>query len=177
MRDKALGNLGEAAPPNNSSVAPPKPATAKAGTILAPSSSGGKNKSNGKQKVMSSPPASAKPARSPILSPLDTYDMSDHEGSDSDDEDDERNRRAQKRVPAWAQKENLKQSLHHQFTKCNLDPDDFFGEVTTCNLEAVFGKKRSKYQRRTSSGCWTKDRATAAEKLAFKRDMGYAGKA
>jgi hypothetical protein len=177
MRDKALGNLGEAAPPN-SSVAPPKPVAAKTGTILAPSSSGGKSKSNGNQKeVMRSPPASAKPARSPILSPLDTYDMSDHDGSDSDDEDEERNRRAQKRVPVWAQKENLKQSLHHQFTKCNLDPDDFFGEVTTCNLEAVFGKKRTKYQRRTSSGCWTKDRATAAEKLAFKRAMGYAGKA
>ena len=52
-------------------------------------------------------------------------------------------------------------------------PDKIFGEVLTCNLEEIFDKKKARYQRRTSSGNWTKDHVTLAEKLTYKRTMGY----
>ena len=101
--------------------------------------------------------------------------MSDQGGSSDTDEEEERARRVGKRVPNWAHKEHLKQALHRQYTNNTVDPDDLFGEVTTCDLEAIFGNKKAKrYQKRTSSGNWTRDKATVAEKLAFKRQMGYA---
>lgn len=78
-------------------------------------------------------------------------------------------------IPLWAQKTNLHRALERQFADGpnRLDPDKIFGEVLTCNLEEIFDKKKSRYQRRTSSGNWTKDHVTAAEKLTYKRTMGY----
>ena len=171
MREKAFGRLGEAATTNivapSSSVAPQQQAQSAVSS----------NESDVIEKKNKTPPPSAKQARSPVLSPLDTYDMSDHGGDSDTDEEVEYERRKGKRVPGWAQKENLKQALQRQYTDNSVDPDDLFGEVTTCNLEAIFGRKKTKYQKRTSSGNWTRDRATVAEKLAFKRQMGYAVKA
>jgi hypothetical protein len=54
-----------------------------------------------------------------------------------------------------------------------LDPDVIFTEVETCDLEAIFDRKKDRYKKRTSSGNWTKDRVTAVEKLTYKRNMGY----
>ena len=81
-------------------------------------------------------------------------------------------------VPEWAQKANLHRALERQFADGpdRIDPDKLFGEVLTCNLDAIFDKKKSRYQRRTSSGNWTKDHVTIAEKLTYKRTMGYAKK-
>ena len=81
-------------------------------------------------------------------------------------------------IPEWAQKANLHRALERQFADGpdRLDPDKLFGEVLTCNLDAIFDKKKSRYQRRTSSGNWTKDHVTIAEKLTYKRTMGYAKK-
>ena len=133
-------------------------------------------------------PANTSPAKKPAavskpkveekpLSPMQTYDMSDREEeSDESDSDDEyESQRPKKKVPEWAQRHNLHRALERQFAygPNRLDPDKIFGEVLTCNLEEIFDKKKSRYQRMTSSGNWTKDHVTIAEKLTYKRTMGY----
>lgn len=133
-------------------------------------------------------PANASPIKKPAavskpkveekpLSPMQTYDMSDREEeSDESDSDDEyETQRPKKKIPEWAQRHNLHRALERQFADGpnRLDPDKIFGEVLTCNLEDIFDKKKSRYQRRTSSGNWTKDHVTLAEKLTYKRTMGY----
>lgn len=112
------------------------------------------------------------------LSPMQTYEMSDREedsDSESDSDEEDERQRPKKAVPGWAQKANLHHALNLQFADGpdRLDPDQIFGECLTCNLEEIFEKKKSRYQRRTSSGCWTKDHVTIAEKLTYKRTMGY----
>ena len=123
------------------------------------------------------PAATTKPELKP-LSPMQTYEMSDREeesDSESDSDDEYERQKPKKSVPAWAQKANLMKALERQFAEGpeRLDPDKIFGEVVTCNLEEIFDKKKSRYQRRTSSGNWTKDHVTLAEKLTYKRTMGY----
>lgn len=78
-------------------------------------------------------------------------------------------------IPEWAERKNLLAALEEQYADGpnRLDPDKIFGEVLTCNLEEIFDKKKSRYQRRTSSGNWTKDHVTFHEKLTYKRTMGY----
>ena len=42
-------------------------------------------------------------------------------------------------VPAWASKESLEAALRKQFGDApNLNPDDIFGEVFTCDLEGTW---------------------------------------
>ncbi|KAI2502583.1 inner centromere protein [Fragilaria crotonensis] len=109
-----------------------------------------------------------------IRSPLDTYQISDRDESDSDESDDSGSG-PKKKIPDWAQKENLITALKQQYDENGnrLDPDALFPEVETCDLEAIFDKKRNRFKKRTSSGNWTKDRVTAAEKLVYKRTMGF----
>lgn len=80
-------------------------------------------------------------------------------------------------IPEWAQRTNLNRALEMQFADGpqRMDPDKIFGEVETCNLEEIFGdvKTKKRYHKRTSSGNWSKDHVTVAEKLAYKRAMGY----
>ena len=78
-------------------------------------------------------------------------------------------------IPEWAQRSKLLEALEKQNADGpnKLDPDKIFGEVLTCNLADIFDKKKSRYQRRTSSGNWTKDHVTFHEKLTYKRTMGY----
>lgn len=79
------------------------------------------------------------------------------------------------KIPNWAQKPNLLRALQKQcIGPGRLDPDTIFPEVQTCDLEAIFDQKKSRYSKRASTGNWTKDRVTAAEKLTYKRKMGYA---
>jgi hypothetical protein len=113
-----------------------------------------------------------------VDSPMDTYEISDREESDSDSSDSEsENDKQKKKIPIWAQKTNLLPALEHQYNGCvagkRYDPDDIFPEVQTCDLEAIFDGKKSRYTRRTSSGNWTRDKVTAAEKLVYKRTMGF----
>ncbi|KAL7543568.1 hypothetical protein ACHAXR_012893 [Thalassiosira sp. AJA248-18] len=122
-------------------------------------------------------PEATKPQEKP-LSPMQTYEMSDREedsDSESDSDEEYERQRPKKAVPEWAQKSNLHRALERQFADGpnRLDPDKIFGEVLTCNLEDIFDKKKSRYVRRTSSGNWTKDHVTIAEKLTYKRTMGY----
>jgi Inner centromere protein, ARK binding region len=109
--------------------------------------------------------------------PENNYEISDKEDSDDDDESDSDSSDAnkkKKRVPLWAQKDQLLPELERQFSHKHavyVDPDELFGEVESCNLKDIFGSPRKgKYQNRTSTGNWTQDRVTAAEKLAYKRD-------
>jgi hypothetical protein len=114
-----------------------------------------------------------------VESPMDTYEISDREDSETDDSDSEaENDRKKKKIPTWALRDNLVRALEQQYTGRidgrMVDPDDIFPEVQSCDLEAIFGSKKAKYRTRTSSGNWTKDRVTVAEKLVYKRDMGFA---
>lgn len=122
--------------------------------------------------------AAAKVAK--VASPMETYEISDREDSDSDSDSDAENEKKKKKIPLWAKKENLLPALEQQYLGKALDgkrvdPDDIFPEVESCNLEAIFGsKKNSRYRSRTSSGNWSRDQVTAAEKLVYKRTMGFA---
>lgn len=113
------------------------------------------------------------------MSPMQTYEMSDRdEESDSEeDSEEESDNKPKKAIPEWAQRTNLNRALEKQFADGphRMDPDKIFGEVETCKLEEIFGdvKAKKRYHKRTSSGNWTKDHVTIAEKLAYKRTMGY----
>lgn len=113
-------------------------------------------------------PKSPVPVKQPEFT---SYEMTDGE-YDSDDDDDDISTGNQKMVPDWARSKNLEKALEIQFSKnYPIDPDTLFGEVETCNLEAIFGKKSSKYRHRNSSGDWTKDRVTSAEKRWYKQQV------
>jgi hypothetical protein len=74
-----------------------------------------------------------------------------------------------KPIPNWARSANLMKALEIQYgTYYPIDPDELFGECETCDLEAIFGKN-PKYRKRNSSGDWTKDRVTTAEKIRYKQ--------
>lgn len=111
-----------------------------------------------------------------ILSPMSTYEISDkEEDSESDCESDDEyyNKKPKKKIPSWASRDNLNPQVETQFQLGGIDPDEIFGEVETCNLQEIFSRKKSRYIKRTSSGNWCRDRATAAEKRAYKRNMQY----
>lgn len=114
-----------------------------------------------------------------VQSPLDTYEISDREDSETDDSESEsENSKPKKKIPDWATRPNLMVALEQQYSGKGqqgqrIDPDDIFPEVQSCDLEAIFGNKKSKYRTRNSSGNWTKDRVTVAEKLVYKREMGF----
>ena len=57
-----------------------------------------------------------------------------------------------------------------------MDPDAIFGEVHTCSLEEIFGKKEGKcgkYSARTSSAHWDADQLTLVENRRYRVQMGY----
>lgn len=118
-----------------------------------------------------------------VLSPMDTYEMSDS-GSDSESDESDyyesdyyEEEHHHKRVPKWAQPSNLAPAVEKQFMDGpgRIDPDAIFPEVSTCDLASVFDKKKkARYRKRTSSGNWTKDGVTAQENLVYKRSMGFA---
>mmetsp|Transcript_922 Transcript_922/g.1952 ORF Transcript_922/g.1952 Transcript_922/m.1952 type:complete len:625 (-) Transcript_922:170-2044(-) len=128
--------------------------------------------------TLKQPPLIKKPLK--ILSPLDTYEISDREDSETDDSDSESdNDKPKKKIPTWAQRANLYSALEEQYNgqigSMKVDPDDIFHEVKSCDLEAIFGPKKSKlYKKRASSGNWVNDQVTVAEKLIYKREMGFA---
>jgi hypothetical protein len=160
----------------------------KAPVSLVESSNDDGGKSNAPSRTQESintaePPVIAQSIQSPdakstfdalVRSPMDTYQISDREDSDSDDSD-ESDSGPKKKIPTWAQKENLLTALKNQYDETckRLDPDTLFPEVDTCDLEAIFEKKRSRFKKRTSSGNWSKDRVTSAEKKTYKRMMGF----
>jgi hypothetical protein len=122
-------------------------------------------------------PSVTKVAKPKPPSPMDTYEISDREGSDDSDSEAE-NDNKQKKIPTWAGRAHLVKALeeqyHGQLGGTRVDPDDIFHEVQSCDLVAIFGhKKADKYRSRNSSGNWMRDQVTAAEKLVYKREMGF----
>lgn len=109
------------------------------------------------------------------MSPLDTYIISDgEESSDSESEEEYGSQQKSKKyVPSWALKANLVPQLEKQFSERAIDPDELFGEVETCDLVAIFKTTKQRYLKRSSSGNWTKDRATSAEKLGYKQALQH----
>ncbi|MGK3743784.1 MAG: hypothetical protein ACI8RD_001708 [Bacillariaceae sp.] len=118
--------------------------------------------------------------KSKVMSPMDTYEISDREDSDTDDSDsDSENEKTKKKIPTWALRANLYPALEKQYNgrigSRKVDPDEIFPEVQSCDLEAIFGTKKAKaYRSRASSGNWAQDKVTVAEKLVYKREMGFA---
>jgi Inner centromere protein, ARK binding region len=106
--------------------------------------------------------------------PEENYVISDREDDDDSDNDSCESGKPKQQIPRWAHKERLLKALDAQFRRTHdtyEDPDEIFGEVETCNLKDIFGSPRKgKLQRRTSSGNWTKDRVTSAEKIAYKHE-------
>ena len=129
------------------------------------------------QRVKSKTPPQQKTTRTDIMSPMDTYEMSDRD-EDSSDYDSEEEAKPKKRIPRWARKENLIPALERQFLDGphRMDPDTIFPEVSTCDLESIFANKKARYKKRTSSANWAKDKVTAAEKLVYSRAMGFGGR-
>lgn len=163
MREKTLANNKPCHPAFPSKHAAVKPSSQK--THRSPTST--KSPSLNAQSKSAVPP----------LSPLDTYEISDHEAG-SDSESDSEDEKPNKRIPTWALRANLVPALERQLDNDALqDPDEIFGEVQTCNLEQIFDRRKSRYIKRTSSGNWAQDRVTIAEKLTYKRTMGYAQQA
>lgn len=114
--------------------------------------------------------------RPDVLSPMSTYEMSDREQSDTDDSESESyHHRKKKKVPTWAQKQNLLPALENQYANRDgqLDPETIFPPVTTCNLEDIFDQSKTRHKQRTSSANWSKDGVTHTEIVAYKRTMGY----
>jgi len=171
MREKALRNdnrMGTLGLGNNDA----KPKLVPVKTTPVPDSLGATLKSSALLGSTLKTYSAVKKPKSPPR-PSQTYEISDREDSDSDDSEDEDGKR-KKELPKWVSKENLRPALHAQYIGKTLDPDEIFGEVHTCDLEAIFGNQmKSKYRSRTSSGNWTQDRVTAAEKLVYKRTMGF----
>jgi len=117
------------------------------------------------------------PAKSvQMMSPLSTYAISDKDDDSDDDSMMSDESKIKKKIPRWAQRENLNPTLDNQFAVGGPDPDRIFGEVETCDLAAIFGTndKKMRYRHRTSSGNWLRDRATSAEKQKYRREMQYA---
>ncbi len=141
---------------------------------------------NGKAHEVAATPIQQKPIATlqeqksaKVLSPMDTYQMSDRDESDSGSSGDEyEDTSSSKKIPKWAQRDNLMRALERQFLNGpdKLDPDKIFPEVSTCNLEAIFGQKKKRYAKRASTGDWRADTVTIAEKMVYKRNMGYANK-
>ena len=123
--------------------------------------------------------SSTKKVKQPeILSPMSTYSLSDKEESESEYDSDDSYaaaKHSKKKIPSWATKEKLMPKVEAQFRLGGLDPDEIFGEVETCDLEKIFDRRKTRYAKRTSSGNWCRDRATKAEKSAYRRNMQYLG--
>ena len=107
------------------------------------------------------------------LSPMDTYEMSDREESDSGEESDEHEyKSSNKKIPKWALKNNLLPALEKQFIN-GPDPDKIFHQVSSCDLEAIFGERKKQYRKRASTGNWKKDGVTREELDAYRKTMNY----
>lgn len=178
IRAKAsnLRKLQDTASVSSSAHAPPKTSASKADP---PASQFQTKESRPPAGLDASPHTSSSASlRSPLQSPMDTYEMSDREEEEEESEDDsDCEQQIKKRIPSWAQREFLRPALEQQFVVGRFDPDEIFGEVETCNLAAIFEKKKKRYHQRTSSGNWGQDRATTFEKLAYKRTMQFSAKA
>jgi hypothetical protein len=75
-------------------------------------------------------------------------------------------------IPEWARAPNLLKLLEQQQT---VDPDRIFTNFQrTCDLNALFEKKKKTFQGRGESGAWETDGLTPAEEISYKKAVGLA---
>lgn len=100
-----------------------------------------------------------------VRSVYESYEMTDTENSEYDTEDSEAKaeRRAKKKIPSWARSKRLRLWLAIQEDPSfPSNPDELFGKVTSCDLEAVFDRKSSRYRQPRTSGVWVSAKNAAA---------------
>lgn len=108
-------------------------------------------------------------ASSSAASAVESIEISDKGSSSSDDESEEEENKG-KPIPAWAGKAALEQA---QLRQTHIDPDTIFGVCrTTCNLADIFGEKKPRWTKRTSTGNWLQDQVTMNEEKRYKEQMG-----
>ncbi|KFQ56389.1 Inner centromere protein A, partial [Nestor notabilis] len=78
----------------------------------------------------------------------DNYGMDQNSDDATDDENDPR-----KPVPAWADGPRLNQDIVHQYYH-PVNTDQLFGLISGLRLEEIFGKRKPRYFKRTSSAVW-----------------------
>jgi hypothetical protein len=75
-------------------------------------------------------------------------------------------------IPEWARAANLLPLLQQQQT---IDPDRIFTNFQrTCDLNALFEKKKKTFQVRGESGAWDADGLTPTEEINYKKAVGLA---
>jgi hypothetical protein len=73
-------------------------------------------------------------------------------------------------IPEWARAANLLVLLEQQQ---KVDPDKIFTNFQrTCDLNALFEKKKKTFQGRGESGAWEADALTPAEETRYKKAVG-----
>ncbi|EAX99950.1 hypothetical protein TVAG_267190 [Trichomonas vaginalis G3] len=73
-------------------------------------------------------------------------------------------------IPSWARAANLIQELEKQK---GVDPDKIFvGFDTSCDLNAMFEKKKKTFKVRGDSGWWAADTVTPDEEAKYKKALG-----
>jgi hypothetical protein len=80
-----------------------------------------------------------------------TYNISDLLSDDDSSDDEFYNG---KKIPEWAEGNNLRQALYEQF-KQNINPREIFSRIQTPDLDAIFANKKPRFKLRSSSACWT----------------------
>nr|CAG4716343.1 unnamed protein product [Naegleria fowleri] len=103
-----------------------------------------------------------------------SYALSDEYDS-SEDEEEARKRRQTKKIPSWAQGDNLRRNLRRNL---RVDPDKIFSVTKTCDLEEIFAGSTNeavvtRFRQRTSSSNWTEDHFTIEEEQAYREEMGF----
>ncbi|XP_013400395.1 inner centromere protein A [Lingula anatina] len=90
------------------------------------------------------------PAKRPYKLPdPDNYDINDLKSDESTDDEDQ----PRKRIPAWAQGAPLKAALINQhYHPPNME--DMFPVIEPPDLNAMFAKKKQRFNKRTSSAIW-----------------------
>ena len=82
---------------------------------------------------------------------LTSYDISNLNSDDSTDDEDS----PRKAIPFWAKTPNLKVALKKQCLSSKSNADEIFPDVISPpDLNKIFSRKRSRFNKRTSSACW-----------------------
>jgi Inner centromere protein, ARK binding region len=89
-----------------------------------------------------------------FMSPMSTYDISDRD-SDSESDGETEERRKEKTIPSWARKSKMVETLKECLYDNENNSDKLFGGAKTCDLEAVFAKKKDRYRKRGESARWS----------------------
>ena len=106
-------------------------------------------------------------------------DEPENSDEESDEDGEEEDKTDRSKIPKWASSAQLGAALAAQE---EMDPDDIFNQQVhkqpeVCDLRAIFGcpsaQGQRRYHRRTSSGCWDRDKLNDDEERLYKRAKGF----